>query len=417
MTSRLLVVYLIIGDSTFPKNRSFCFSSLFLNGSLADQRDGHQHNMATLLRLSPLLTRSPSSVTGNRRPSSVKPFLPSTFPPSLTCFPPKSSSADTYLPPLSADIPLSGDGANTYLPPLSADIPLSGDSASGGSYSGGGGGCGGGGGRSGGRYGWGAGDHHRDDDTSFPFGPLGLFLRGWRSRISADPQFPFKVLMEQLIGVTASVVGDMATRPNYGLNELDFVFSTLVVSSILKFVLMYLLAPTAVPSVGSSSTSFASSLPSYMFAPGPYSFPSRIAALGYQGATLAAIGFATGFVGTAISNGLIALRRRIDPAFEPPNKPPPTLLNAVTWAIQMGVSTNIRYQTVNGVEFLMERSLPSTVFKFTVLTLRCLNNVVGGMSLVVLARMTGSQKVVEEKAQVMGNKLEILRSVDNDFYT
>ncbi len=29
----------------------------------------------------------------------------------------------------------------------------------------------------------------------------------------------------------ASVIGDMSSRPNWGLNELDFVFSTAVVSS------------------------------------------------------------------------------------------------------------------------------------------------------------------------------------------
>lgn len=33
----------------------------------------------------------------------------------------------------------------------------------------------------------------------------------------------------QIIGVGASVIGDMSSRPNWGLNELDFVFSTLVV--------------------------------------------------------------------------------------------------------------------------------------------------------------------------------------------
>lgn len=33
----------------------------------------------------------------------------------------------------------------------------------------------------------------------------------------------------QVIGVGASVIGDMSSRPNWGLNELDFVFATLVV--------------------------------------------------------------------------------------------------------------------------------------------------------------------------------------------
>jgi hypothetical protein len=34
----------------------------------------------------------------------------------------------------------------------------------------------------------------------------------------------------QVIGVGASVVGDLSARPNWGINELDFVFATLVVS-------------------------------------------------------------------------------------------------------------------------------------------------------------------------------------------
>ena len=62
-----------------------------------------------------------------------------------------------------------------------------------------------------------------DNEKNVGLGVVGMVLNGWRSRIVADPQFPFKVLME----------------------ELDFVFSTLVVGSILNFILMYLLAPTS----------------------------------------------------------------------------------------------------------------------------------------------------------------------------
>ena len=36
----------------------------------------------------------------------------------------------------------------------------------------------------------------------------------------------------QIIGVGAAVVGDMSSRPYWGLYELDFVFSTLVVRSL-----------------------------------------------------------------------------------------------------------------------------------------------------------------------------------------
>ena len=90
-------------------------------------------------------------------------------------------------------------------------------------------------------------------------------LKGWRERVAADPEFPFKVLIEQarvshahcrladdcrqsilalnwlqrlpmppadsvqVIGVGAAVVGDMSTRKDWGIHELDFVFSTIVV--------------------------------------------------------------------------------------------------------------------------------------------------------------------------------------------
>ncbi|XP_073222315.1 protein RETICULATA-RELATED 3, chloroplastic-like isoform X2 [Cicer arietinum] len=250
------------------------------------------------------------------------------------------------------------------------------------------GGSGGGGGS------WGDDDGNSKDSS---FGILGLFLNGWRSRVTADPQFPFKVLMEELVGVTSAVLGDMASRPNFGLNELDFVFSTLVVGAILNFTLMYILAPT----MGSSSVKvpaiFASCPKSHMFEPGVFSLLDRFGTLVYKGTIFAVVGLGAGLVGTAISNGLVKMRKKMDPNFESPNKPPPTLLNALTWAAHMGFSSNLRYQTLNGVEFLLEKWLNPLVFKTSVLVLRCSNNVLGGMTFVMLARLTGSQSVGEEK--------------------
>ncbi|KAI3472980.1 hypothetical protein Pfo_030031 [Paulownia fortunei] len=204
--------------------------------------------------------------------------------------------------------------------------------------------------------------------------------------------------MEELVGVSACVLGDMVSRPNFGLNELDFVFSTLVVGSILNFVLMYLLAPTMSSSTQSLPAIFASSPTSHMFEPGPYSLLSRFGTFVYKGTLFAAVGFAAGLVGTAISNGLIKMRKKMDPDFVTPNKPPPTVLNAITWAIHMGLSSNFRYQTLNGIEYLVDKGLPPFLFKTSVVVLRCLNNVLGGMSFVVLARLTGSQSVEGGKA-------------------
>lgn len=239
----------------------------------------------------------------------------------------------------------------------------------------------------------------QSDDSSW--GPLAIFINGWRSRVAADPQFPFKVLMEELVGVSACVLGDMASRPNFGLNELDFVFSTLVVGSILNFTLMYLLAPTLSAASPSLPAIFANCPTSHMFEPGSYSILNRLGTFVYKGTVFAAVGFAAGLVGTALSNGLIKMRKKMDPNFETPNKPPPTLLNAGTWAIHMGLSSNFRYQTLNGVEFMLANGLSPMAFKTSVVVLRCLNNILGGASFVLLARMTGSQSVEEDKSVKM----------------
>ncbi|PRQ42645.1 hypothetical protein RchiOBHm_Chr3g0459911 [Rosa chinensis] len=267
------------------------------------------------------------------------------------------------------------------------------------SFSGGNGGNGAGAG-GGGSGDWSRGDENEESKPSTSlfqgFGLLGMFLNGWRSRVAADPQFPFKVLMEEVVGVSSCVLGDMASRPNFGLNELDFVFSTLVVGCILNFTLMYLLAPSLSASAATLPSIFASCPASHMFEPGSFGLLNRLGTLVYKGAVFAGVGFAAGLAGTALSNGLIKLRKKMDPEFETPNKPPPTLLNAVTWAIHMGVSSNLRYQTLNGVEYALGKGLPPLAFKSSVVVLRCLNNVLGGMTFVLLARLTGSQSAAEK---------------------
>ncbi|KAE8712238.1 Detected protein of unknown function [Hibiscus syriacus] len=92
-------------------------------------------------------------------------------------------------------------------------------------------------------------------------------------------------------------------------------------------------------SASSSSSSlpalFANCPPGHMFEPGAYTLMNRLGTFVYKGVVFAAVGFVASLVGTAISNGLIKLRKKMDPNFETPNKPPPTLLNALTWAAHM----------------------------------------------------------------------------------
>ncbi|KAL3676452.1 hypothetical protein R1sor_026400 [Riccia sorocarpa] len=284
-------------------------------------------------------------------------------------------------------------GAASSVPGISHVEPVLDEGDGGNGFGGGRGGGGGGGGGDGGN---GGSEGSGPSNGGRSIGGGGIFsalLNGWRSRVQADPQFPFKVLTEEVIGVGACVLGDMASRPNFGLDELDLVFSTIVVGSILNFTLMYMLAPTSAlgPVVKKLPGIFANCPTGHMFEVGPYSLLDRFGTFVYKGAQFAVVGFIAGLIGTFTSTSLLNARKKMDPNFVIQNEAPPTLLNAGTWAIHMGLSSNTRYQTINGLEFAMAKVLPPAVFKTLVFIIRGLNNVLGGTSFVILARITGSQ--------------------------
>ena len=74
-----------------------------------------------------------------------------------------------------------------------------------------------------------------------------------------------------------------------------------------------------------------------------------------QGLVFGLVGMAAGTVGTGTSNGLLMLRKRLDPSFKSQNAAPKVLLNAGTWAAHMGVSSNVRYQLINGLDMVRRR--------------------------------------------------------------
>ncbi|KAI7842868.1 hypothetical protein COHA_003486 [Chlorella ohadii] len=262
-----------------------------------------------------------------------------------------------------------------------------GDGGSSGGSSGGSGGSGGGGG-----------DDGEEAEKKPVFG-----WKGWQDRVAADPQFVYKVVVEQVIGVSASVIGDMASRPNWGLNELDFVFATLVVGSIVNFSLMYLLAPVAAGPGGAATAGFVQRVfgdfylkgwgapTGHMFQPG-FSLGSRAVNFVYKGAIFAFIGMCAGLVGTATSNGLLELRKKLDPSFTSPNEAPSVVGNASCWALHMGLSSNFRYQALNGLDMVLQPVVPSGVFRILTSVIRGANNMIGGISFVMIAKALGVQK-------------------------
>ena len=77
-----------------------------------------------------------------------------------------------------------------------------------------------------------------------------------------------------------------------------------------------------------------------------------ISAVLLQGFLFAFVGMCAGLTGTAISNGLLLLRQKLDPNFKSQNEAPNVPLNAATWAAHMGISSNVRYQVLNGLDMV-----------------------------------------------------------------
>lgn len=71
-----------------------------------------------------------------------------------------------------------------------------------------------------------------------------------------------------------------------------------------------------------------------------------------QGFLFAFVGMCAGLTGTAISNTLLLLRQKLDPKFQSQNEAPNVPLNAATWAAHMGISSNVRYQVLNGLDMV-----------------------------------------------------------------
>lgn len=97
-----------------------------------------------------------------------------------------------------------------------------------------------------------------------------------------------------------------------------------------------------------------------------------------------------------MSNGLILLRKRLDPEFEQQNKSPNVAMNALAWGAHMGLSSNTRYQILYGLDTVMMPMLGRNWFLAYSAVIRTLNNAFGGTSFVFFARLFGVQKINEE---------------------
>ncbi|XP_022745063.1 protein RETICULATA, chloroplastic-like [Durio zibethinus] len=238
--------------------------------------------------------------------------------------------------------------------------------------------------------------------------PLGFAMRSWgmlRNRMLADPSFLFKIGTEIVIDSCCATLAEVQKRGKDFWAEFELYVADLLVGVVVNIALVGMLAPYARIGQPSISKGYLGrmqraygALPSSVFEaerPGcRFTVKQRIATYFYKGVLYASVGFACGIIGQGIANLIMTAKRSMKKSKE--DIPvPPLLKSAALWGVFLAVSSNTRYQIINGLEQLVEASplakqVPPVAMAFTV-GVRFANNIYGGMQFVDWARWSGVQ--------------------------
>lgn len=238
--------------------------------------------------------------------------------------------------------------------------------------------------------------------------PLGFAMRSCsilRNRMLADPSFLFKIGTEIVIDSCCATFAEVQKRGEDFWSEFELYAADLLVGVVVNVALVGMLAPYARISPTTSSQGIFGQmlkaygdLPSSVFEaerPGcKFTINQRVATYFYKGIMYGIVGFGCGIVGQGIANLIMTAKRSIKKS-EDDIPVPPLVKSAALWGVFLAVSSNTRYQIINGMERLVEASslakqFPPAAMAFTV-GVRFANNVYGGMQFVDWARLAGVQ--------------------------
>ncbi|KAL5740521.1 hypothetical protein ACOSP7_029404 [Xanthoceras sorbifolium] len=249
---------------------------------------------------------------------------------------------------------------------------------------------------------------HRYLDLQGSSWPLGFLIRSWamlRNRMLADPSFLFKIGTEIVIDSCCATFAEVQKRGKDFWAEFELYVADLLVGLVVNVALVGMLAPYVRIGQPSVSKGFLGrmqraygALPSSVFEaerPGcRFSVNQRLATYFYKGILYGSVGFGCGIIGQGIANLIMTAKRSINKS-EDDIPVPPLLKSAALWGVFLAVSSNTRYQIINGLESLVEalplaKQVPPVALAFTV-GVRFANNVYGGMQFVDWARWSGVQ--------------------------
>ncbi|TVU39920.1 hypothetical protein EJB05_13364 [Eragrostis curvula] len=238
--------------------------------------------------------------------------------------------------------------------------------------------------------------------------PLGPAIRSCsllRNRMLVDPAFLFKIGTEIVIDTCCATFAEVQKRGEEFWSEFELYAADMLVGVVVNVALVGMLAPYARFGGRSASEGLLGrvrhaydALPSSVFEaerPGyRFSVQQRIGTYFFKGILYGAVGFFCGLVGQGIANLIMTAKRSVKKS-EHDVPVPPLIKTSVVWGAFLGVSSNTRYQIINGLERLVEGSpiakrVPAASLAFTV-GVRFANNIYGGMQFVDWARMSGCQ--------------------------
>lgn len=224
-------------------------------------------------------------------------------------------------------------------------------------------------------------------------GPICKAVPGFRDRVMGNPRFLLQVCLELLVGVVAKTIAEIEARKDKFFKEMPFVLSDLALEVLGDFSLVWLLSPKASfkPAATSQVGKIISSLPGHTLQKGSFTVGQRAMTLVYRGGQFFLVGFGCSAVGHSLTKVAVESRELAEGEDVP--ELAPVLDNSIGWATFMGVSSNLRYQTVNFLEeSVLDAFVPSKLLNVPItFGLRFANCFIGGVQWVWFARQLGLQ--------------------------
>jgi len=243
-------------------------------------------------------------------------------------------------------------------------------------------------------------------------GPLGWFVhnvKSYRDRVLCDKDFLFKLMVQEIVGNGTQLAGEIVMRGKDIWEELEYVASDLIVGTVVEAAFVWILTPCIpfpqlMSPASNKFTQMLRDLPANMFesntALRTYTVPQRIGSFFNVAAQYFAVGVLCGIVGTIITYGLIEARKKLDKNYVQHRPLPPILQNSFGWGFFMAVSSNTRFQLVEGLErgaSMLLRDKYDALLKAVIFTLRFGNNYYGGINFVQMFRWMGLHATSEAK--------------------